>query len=156
MDIAGHIKHQHIECKLWHWVATWGHACVRVRRLPIAVVPCLCTWCHSSITPIRLRLGMESNYVTWRKDYCCRISPLGRRCLSLLHIFWLLCPHLPIGVAALLFCSLLHYRVNKPWIIMYILMLDIRNVEQTKYVLCTLKNIYSSRCSHIAVHGWTG
>ena len=36
---------------------------------------------------------------------------------------------------------------------MYILMLDTRNVEQTKYVLCTLKNIYSSRCSHIAVHG---
>ena len=35
-------------------------------------------------------------------------------------------------------------------------MLDTRNVEQTKYVLCTLKNIYSSRCSHIAVHGWTG
>ena len=32
-------------------------------------------------------------------------------------------------------------------------MLDTRNVEQTKYVLCTLKNIYSSRCSHIAVHG---
>ena len=30
-----------------------------------------------------------------------------------------------------------------------------RNVEQTKYVLCTLKNIYSSRCSHIAVHGWS-
>ena len=30
-------------------------------------------------------------------------------------------------------------------------MLDTRNVEQTKYVLCTLKNIYSSRCSHIAV-----
>ena len=28
-----------------------------------------------------------------------------------------------------------------------------RNVEQTEYVLCTLKNIYSSRCSHIAVHG---
>ena len=28
-----------------------------------------------------------------------------------------------------------------------------RKVEQTKYVLCTLKNIYSSRCSHIAVHG---
>ena len=28
-----------------------------------------------------------------------------------------------------------------------------RNEEQTKYVLCTLKNIYSSRCSHIAVHG---
>ena len=28
---------------------------------------------------------------------------------------------------------------------MYILMLDTRNVEQTKYVLCTLKNIYSSR-----------
>ena len=21
--------------------------------------------------------------------------------------------------------------------------------------VCTLKNIYSSRCSHIAVHGWT-
>ena len=43
--------------------------------------------------------------------------------------------------------------VNKPSIRMYILMLDTRNVEQTKYVLCTLKNIYSSRCSHIAVHG---
>ena len=47
--------------------------------------------------------------------------------------------------------------VNKPLlngsIRMYILMLDTRNVERTKYVLCTLKNIYSSRCSHIAVHG---
>ena len=43
--------------------------------------------------------------------------------------------------------------VNKPSIRMYILMLDTRNVEQMKYVLCTLKNIYSSRCSHIAVHG---
>ena len=53
------------------------------------------------------------------------------------------------------------FWVNKPLlnglIRMYILMLDTRNVEQTKYVLCTLKNIYSSRCrcSHIAVHGWT-
>ena len=28
-----------------------------------------------------------------------------------------------------------------------------RNVEQTKMYVCTLKNIYSSRCSHIAVHG---
>ena len=26
-----------------------------------------------------------------------------------------------------------------------------RNVEQTKMYVCTLKNIYSSRCSHIAV-----
>ena len=44
---------------------------------------------------------------------------------------------------------------TNPVIRMYILMLDTRNVEQTKYVLCTLKNIYSSRCSHIAVHGWS-
>ena len=32
--------------------------------------------------------------------------------------------------------------VNKPSIRMYILMLDTRNVEQTKYVLCTLKNLF--------------
>ena len=42
---------------------------------------------------------------------------------------------------------------------MYILMLDTRNVEQTKMYVCTLKNIYSSRCSHIAVQveelNWT-
>ena len=50
---------------------------------------------------------------------------------------------------------LLHFGSTSPVIRMYILMLDTRNVEQTKYVLCTLKNIYSSRCSHIAVHGWT-
>ena len=50
--------------------------------------------------------------------------------------------------------------VNKPSIRMYILMLDTRNVDgveflmkQTKMYVCTLKNIYSSRCSHIAVHG---
>ena len=28
-------------------------------------------------------------------------------------------------------------------------------MKQTKMYVCTLKNIYSSRCSHIAVHGWS-
>ena len=34
------------------------------------------------------------------------------------------------------------------------MLLNIINT-QTKMYVCTLKNIYSSRCSHIAVHGWT-
>ena len=36
------------------------------------------------------------------------------------------------------------FWVNKP-------LLNMRNVEQMKMYVCTLKNIYSSRCSHIAV-----
>ena len=42
--------------------------------------------------------------------------------------------------------SFVELLVNKPLlngaIRMYILMLDTRNVEQTKYVLCTLKNLF--------------
>ena len=56
--------------------------------------------------------------------------------------------------------SLLHYGSTNPMIRMYILMLDTRNeggveflMKQMKMYICTLKNIYSSRCSHIAVHG---
>ena len=42
--------------------------------------------------------------------------------------------------------------VNKPSIRMYILMLDTRNVEQKKYVLCTLR-IFIVVDVVIAVHG---
>ena len=40
--------------------------------------------------------------------------------------------------------TMLHFGVTNPCRIT-------RNVEQTKMYVCTLKNIYSSRCSHIAV-----
>ena len=40
--------------------------------------------------------------------------------------------------------ALLHFGSTNPCRIT-------RNVEQTKMYVCTLKNIYSSRCSHIAV-----
>ena len=53
-------------------------------------------------------------------------------------------------------CNMLHFGSTNPVIRMYILMLDTRNgleflMKQTKMYVCTLKNIYSSRCSHIAV-----
>ena len=51
--------------------------------------------------------------------------------------------------------TMLHFGSTSPVIRMYILMLDTRNVEQTKDVRMYTWRIYSSRCSHIAVQSGT-
>ena len=141
----------HVEC-----LETWEQSLEDALYWTARDEPCSCSISCGRINSV-CRNILELLDCVWKHCSSCRMDYLWKHhCILYSKIDWRISPWI---------FSLLFFGNNSVHRIIVLVWMYAGNccgfdhmeslMKQMKMYICTLKNIYSSRCSHIAVHGWT-